>query len=122
MIGPDKTKIQYPLSVLYIESFQNYLEIHYTDRSKIVIRATMKAVLSNLPEKNFMRIHNRLIVNLLRVKKYKGNSRGLTLELTDCNRILPVSRTRVSEFLNKINLCEDEIVMTRNDPGYTFLN
>ena len=117
-----KRKIEYPLSVLYIESFQNYLEVHYVNGSKNIVRSTLKAITHELPSSSFLRIHNRLIINLLRVKKYHGNKRGIILELTDCHRKFNVSRSRISEFLERVVSCDDEITMLKNDPGYTFLS
>ena len=114
--------MDYPLSVLYIESCQNYVQVYYVNGTKKIIRTTMNDIFNQLPQSDFLRIHNRWIINLSRVKNYAGNSRKMEVELVDSPKIFNVARNRISTFLHKMSLERNEIVMVRNDPGYSFLN
>ena len=49
--------------ILYIESLKDYVRI-YTKTQKIVSLLTMKALEAQLPEKDFIRIHNSFIISL----------------------------------------------------------
>lgn len=80
--------IDYPLSVLYVESCQNYVQVYYVNGAKKVIRSTMNDILNQLPTSDFARIHNRWIINLSRVKNHAGNSRKMEVELVDSPKIL----------------------------------
>lgn len=114
--------IDYPLSVLYVESCQNYVQVYYVNGAKKVIRSTMNDILNQLPTSDFARIHNRWIINLSRVKNHAGNSRKMEVELVDSPKIFNVARNRISTFLHKMSQGKSEIIMVRNDPGYSFLN
>lgn len=49
--------------ILYIESLKDYVKI-YTKNQRIVSLLTMKALEAQLPEREFIRIHNSFIVSL----------------------------------------------------------
>ena len=86
--------MDYPLSVLYIESCQNYVQVYYVNGAKKIIRTTMNDILNQLPQSDFARIHNRWIVNLSRVKNYAGNSRKMEVELVDSPKVFNVARNQ----------------------------
>jgi len=50
--------------VLLIEGMDDYLRIHLHDKSPLLVRMTMKAILSQLPATRFVRVHRSYIVNL----------------------------------------------------------
>jgi DNA-binding LytR/AlgR family response regulator len=63
-------KVMLP-DILFIEGLDNYLRIHLADQPPVVIRMTMKALLENLNEKEFIRVHKSYIVPILRIGSMK---------------------------------------------------
>jgi len=55
--------------ILFIESFADYLDIHFGDSQKITTRMTLKSVVEKLPPKDFMRVHRSFVVPLKRIEK-----------------------------------------------------
>lgn len=55
-------------SIVLIEGFDDYVQIHLQDKSKIVSRQSMKSILSKLPEKDFLRVHRSYIIAIQKVK------------------------------------------------------
>ena len=89
-------QIQYK-DVNYIEALADYVNI-FTTSKRYTILSTMKAVESNLPSKDFMRIHRSYIVRLDKIKEIEENS--ISIE----GKLLPVSRSNKDNFLKKLNL------------------
>ncbi|MEE4196633.1 MAG: response regulator transcription factor [Bacteroidales bacterium] len=58
-------KIQFS-AILFIESLDNYIKIHTTDRS-IVCYESLTKVEEQLPAKDFIRVHRSYIINLTKV-------------------------------------------------------
>ena len=89
-------QIQYK-DVNYVEALADYVNI-FTTSKRYTILSTMKAVESNLPSKDFMRIHRSYIVRLDKIKEIEENS--ISVE----GKLLPVSRSNKDNFLKKLNL------------------
>jgi DNA-binding LytR/AlgR family response regulator len=53
--------------ILYVEGLDDYLKIHILNQKSIVVRMTMKSMLSNLPKDEFVRIHRSFIIPLNRI-------------------------------------------------------
>ena len=69
-IRADYSLIKLPLAdILYIEGLDDYLKIHVTGRKPIVARMTMKNIITNLPAKDFIRVHRSYIVPLQKIEK-----------------------------------------------------
>jgi len=51
----------------FIEGMDDYLKIHLQDRPPVMVRMTMKAILSQLPTRQFIRVHRSYIVALSRI-------------------------------------------------------
>lgn len=109
--------------ISYIESYGNYVKIYFIDKSVSIKRITLKAMLAELPEAFFSRIHNRHIVNLNQIETvhqdYKNGMR-LTLKNHD-SPALQVSRSYQSPFrkcYKKFRMYD--IPFAKNDPGYCF--
>lgn len=60
--------------IVYIEGLDDYIQIHLTDKPKIVAKCAMKSVLEKLPETEFVRIHRSFIVPINRIKSVTGKS------------------------------------------------
>ncbi|PTR00853.1 LytTR family two component transcriptional regulator [Mucilaginibacter yixingensis] len=58
--------------LLYAEGMANYVVL-YTAQSKHIVYLTIKALLEQLPIKNFMQVHKSSIVNVDHVKAVEGN-------------------------------------------------
>jgi len=58
--------------LLYAEGMANYVVL-YTAQKKHIVYLTIKALLEQLPVKNFMQVHKSSIVNLDHVKAVEGN-------------------------------------------------
>ncbi|WP_400079276.1 LytR/AlgR family response regulator transcription factor [Winogradskyella sp. R77965] len=79
-------------SILYIESYSDYIKIHLKDNT-IVTRETISAMEAKLPKRNFIRIHRSYIIALSKIQSF--NSEGITLN----RRTLPFSRSYKKEVL-----------------------
>lgn len=81
--------------ILYIESMQNYVKLHFKDRM-LTIYQTMISLEEMLPKDAFFRIHKSYLVNILHIDLITGNKL-----LIDGNE-LPISRQRKDELLNTV--------------------
>jgi DNA-binding LytR/AlgR family response regulator len=50
--------------IRFIEGMDDYLRIHLQDRQPLLVRMTMKSILSQLPSTHFIRVHRSYIVAL----------------------------------------------------------
>ena len=64
----------HPADILYIEGFDDYLKIHYGDGQTVVIRMTLKSILSKLSPTEFLRIHRSFIVPISRVERIRNKA------------------------------------------------
>ncbi|MEM1120451.1 MAG: LytTR family DNA-binding domain-containing protein [Bacteroidota bacterium] len=91
--------------IKYVEAMQNYVVIGFVDangelRSQIE-RATLKSILEKVNESPIVRTHRSFLVNKQAITATTGNSQGLLLTLSDCDKKIPVSRKYVSAFRTK---------------------
>ncbi len=88
--------------IRYIEALQNYAKIGYINREgdlKVKIeRTTLKQILAETEETAIIKSHKSYLVNKDTITATAGNAQGLLLTLADCDKHIPVSRTRVSFF------------------------
>lgn len=91
---------------VFAESDGNYVNFHLlrnNELQKVVARLSISSLEEQLhPHESFMRTHRAFIVNLRNVKESAGNALGLQLKLTGTNAEIPVSRSNVKGFRNKI--------------------
>lgn len=65
--------VNIPISdILYIESFADYLTIHYGQQKKVTTRMTMKTMLEKLPQPTFIRVHRSFIIPLKRIESVRN--------------------------------------------------
>lgn len=81
--------------ILFVESMQNYLKLHFTDKTYVIHQA-MVSLEDILPKDHFFRIHNSYLVNVSRIDKINGG------RLFVGGNELPISRHRREGFLNSI--------------------
>ena len=72
--------------ILYIESWKDYVQLHFTNGKNLLIKQTISAIENLLSEHMFLRVHRSYIVSLNKVSGY--NSASLRLGATE----IPVGR------------------------------
>lgn len=95
-------------NLLYLESSDNYITIHYLNKEKIVhftVRNNLKWMDENLAtDLPLVRCHRSYMVNLDRVKVMKKGKEGIILELDALNTPdLPVSKTYYEKVMRKFS-------------------
>lgn len=81
--------------IIYIEGMQNYLKLHFKDKS-LIIHQTMSSLEAILPKDSFYRIHRSYLVNIKYIDKVLGGRLFI-------NKMeLPISKDRRAEFLNSV--------------------
>lgn len=93
--------------LLYLESADNYIYIHFLDHSKIskfMVRNSLKKLEPELNQKGLLRCHRSYMVNFEKVKLIKKEKDGLNIELDIPEKIsLPVSKTYIDQVIRKFS-------------------
>jgi len=88
--------------IKYVEALQNYIKIGFVNpRGKLmeqVERATLKKVLEETKGSAIVKCHRSFLVNRDAIVSTSGNAQGLLLSLSECEKIIPVSRSCVPQF------------------------
>ena len=85
--------------IVRCESTSNYTYIHQLHEKPLLISKTLKEIEGMLSNFGFIRIHQSHLVNIKCIKKYlKGKAGSLILK---DGSIVPVSRSKKGDFLNK---------------------
>jgi two-component system, LytTR family, response regulator len=85
--------------IMYCESSGNYTNFYLSDDKKIMVSRQLGEYEKLLPDTNFIRIHDKYIINLTYIKEYiKGSGGDVVLEN---NKELPVATRRKEEFLSR---------------------
>ncbi|WP_430408473.1 LytR/AlgR family response regulator transcription factor [Kordia sp.] len=87
-------KIDYN-SILYIESYSDYLKIHVANRT-IVTRETISAIEAKLPKQLFLRIHRSYIIAIHYIQSFTNEY------ITINKQALPISRSYKKEALKQL--------------------
>ena len=95
-------------NLLFIESSDNYITIHYLNKSKLshfLIRNSLKWMDENLTkDSQLVRCHRSFIVNLDKVKVLRKNKGGIVMELDAENTPdIPVSNTYYERVMSKFS-------------------
>ncbi len=109
-INSDQQKILLPTSqgyevislddIIRLEASHNYTECFLVDNQKILISRSLINFETILNDLQFVRIHNKHLINLKFVKKYIRGSGG-SVKMSDESEI-NVSKSRKTEFLEKL--------------------
>lgn len=83
--------------ILYVESMQNYLKLHFGEKS-FVIHQTMASLEELLPREAFFRIHKSYLVNVSHIDLISGGRVFVQ------GKELPLSKHRKDELLNSVVL------------------
>lgn len=81
--------------ILYVEGMQNYLKLHFTDRT-LVIRQTMSSLEEMLPKSLFFRSHRSFLVNVSAIESISGG------RIIVNGKDLPISMQKRDELLNTV--------------------
>ncbi len=87
-------KINYD-SIVYIESYSDYLKIHLKDRI-LVTRETISAIEAKLPKRYFIRIHRSYIISVQNIESFTNEY--VVIKGTS----LPISRSYKKEVLKHL--------------------
>jgi len=95
-------------NLLYIDSSDNYVTIHYLNKSKLshfLIRNSLKWMDQNLTkDSQLVRCHRGFIVNLDKVKVLRKDKGGIVMELDAVNTPdIPVSNTYYESVMSKFS-------------------
>lgn len=82
--------------VRYVEALGDYVHI-VTDKSKLIVYSTMKAVEDKFPASRFIRAHRSFIVNINRIQAIEDNS--LVVE----GKYIPVGQTYLRDLMQRLN-------------------
>jgi hypothetical protein len=96
-----------PDNILLIHSSGNYIEIFYVDNKGGVRKKLFRQSIAKIEEVLFenpdiKRCHRCWMVNLNKVNKLNGNSKGYTLDVTGINVPIPVSKNWISVIKEKM--------------------
>lgn len=88
--------------IKYVEALQNYVKIGYVNAEgklkEQTERATLKSLLEQVEGSAIVKCHRSFLVNRESIISTAGNAQGLLLSLSDCEKIIPVSRNWVAVF------------------------
>ncbi|WP_158655072.1 LytR/AlgR family response regulator transcription factor [Flavivirga eckloniae] len=93
-------------NILYIESADNYISVHYVDNEKtkhILIRNTLKTIESIFENTSLKRCHRSYMINLDKIKMAQKKSGRLYLHIKNTETIIPVSRNYTTAFQSIIS-------------------
>lgn len=96
--------------ILYIESMENYIQIHMP-ACKEVVNVSLKQMLASLPGDTFTQVHRSYIANLPKVEAIAGG------ELRIGGRWIPVGRNMRDEIIGR--LTGGHVLPLKNEKGET---
>lgn len=85
----------YYREVLFIEAMQNYVIVHTRER-KLITYMTISGLESQLPEKQFIRVHKSYLVSMAQISAMEGN------EIIINGIKIPISRNLKEEVVKRI--------------------
>lgn len=83
-------------NVLFLESADNYVNIHYLNEDKedtFILHNTLKEIEKRFADSSLIRCHRGYMVNVENVKLMRKESLGLVLELNQSTKVIPVSKS-----------------------------
>ncbi len=90
--------------ILYIKSEHVYLKLFLKNAKPIVIRKSLKKIINNIDQNNFLQCHRGYIININHVESFSLN--GLIIN----NDEIPISKTYKKRVLEKLELSESELI------------
>ncbi len=90
-------------NVLYVEASDNYTNIHYINEGKedcFILHSSMKQLEHAYAKEGMLRCHRGYLVNIANVKVLRKEKDGLAIELSQSDKIIPVSKTYVERVVH----------------------
>ncbi len=90
-------------NVLYVEASDNYTNIHYVNENKedcFILHSSMKQLEQAYAKEGMLRCHRGYLVNIANVKVLRKEKDGLAIELSQSDKIIPVSKTYVDKVVH----------------------
>lgn len=88
--------------IRFVEALQNYVKIGYINTEGLLIKQTQRATLKQITKETtgsaIVKSHRSFLVNRDAIISTSGNAQGLLLTLSDCDVMIPVSRSYVKFF------------------------
>lgn len=87
--------------ILWVEALENYVILNAFNE-KFTIHFTMKSIESQLPVKQFKRVHRSYIVNVRKIDRIEDNS--VYIKHNEGLKGIPIGKAYKDKFMNDINL------------------
>ncbi|MDY6800362.1 MAG: LytTR family DNA-binding domain-containing protein [Bacteroidota bacterium] len=87
--------------ILWVEALENYVIIN-SFSEKFTIHFTMKSIESQLPSKQFKRVHRSYIINVKKIDRIEDNS--IYIKNSEGLKNIPIGKAYKERFMNDINL------------------
>lgn len=94
-----------PAAIIYVESVGNYLYVFHLQEGELLstrLRMTLKKMDESIEQTYLFKCHRAFIVNLNCVEEVDGNAQGYTLSLKNIFAKIPVSRTFIPTFKERM--------------------
>ena len=98
--GHSLVKLSYD-DIIWIESLENYVMV-ITNKEKLAVHFTLKAILMKLPTDHFLQVHRSHIVNINKIDSIKRNS--LIIKEQHLEQEVPVGKSYRDQLLASLNL------------------
>jgi hypothetical protein len=92
--------------LLYVEADDNYSTVFWKNRHGIqskLLRVNLKNIENQLNNSFTLRCHRSYLVNINAIESVSGNANGYKLKIRNTDRIIPVSRQKGKEVMEKIH-------------------
>ncbi len=99
--------------LLYVEASDNYSTVYWRDETglqKKMLRVNLKSIESQLDSTDVVRCHRSFIVNINAIQQVEGNTNGYRLSIRDSDVMVPVSRGKGKEVIEKIKGMRKQLV------------
>ena len=95
-------KVEFTIGkLIYVEGLGNYLNVYYENNGikKLTIRETFANLEKRLAGSEIIyKQHRSYLINLQYIEKLTGDSQGLKIHVKNHDAVIPVSRSKTSEF------------------------
>lgn len=83
--------------ILFLQADHIYVKVHVAMKKCIVLRSSLKELLTQLPDNQFIQTHRSFAINIEKVNNWDNQNVSIQ------NEIIPVSRTRRKEVFHNLN-------------------
>ncbi|MGM9753763.1 MAG: LytR/AlgR family response regulator transcription factor [Candidatus Cryptobacteroides sp.] len=87
-------------SIIYVESFDNYVKFHLADGSAFSSKSSLKNIEEMLAGEDFLRIHRSFLISLRRVRSFSRSE----VSLDKCCESLPIGKKYVDDVIRALEL------------------